>query len=547
MNFDLVIKNSTVIDGTGRPRFQADLGIRDGKIAAVASGVPLNGAEELDAAGLVVAPGFIDIHSHLDWHLSHPDHVQVQAPIVLQGITTALTGHCGMSPAPSTEGPSPFIAGRLIDRTGASHCDWRTMGEFLDTLERNGVLLNVAVLVGHGTLRYAVMGERADGAEATWDEMATMCQLARQAMQEGAWGFSNGLGFVPGMFASSRELVTLLEATAQENGFYSTHMRGYSAVCPNMKPEIIGEPHNVLAVREQLELTRRTGVRAQLAHLIFGGRRTWPTFPTVLRDIERAADEGIDVAFDAFPYTSGNSSIKVNLSQWFLDGFEENLADPRAMARLEKDLDYRFEAFGRGYSDILLMRSGVPELAEYEGLTFATVAERLGISPFEAYMRVAQLSEGRAGIRHHLYSGEADGENEEPLRAVLSHPLCIFMTDASVPAPGGGRANPAAFGTYPRVLGRYSRDLKLFTLEEAIRRMTSFPAERLGLADTGRIGIGQWADLVLFDPETVNDHTTLDRPDAPPEGIEAVLISGRLVAKNGQLVSQERHGRVLRR
>lgn len=547
MDFELVVKNGTVVDGTGRPRFQANLGIRDGKIAAVASGIPLNGAEELDAAGLIVAPGFIDIHSHLDWHLSHPDHVQVQAPIVLQGITTALTGHCGSSPAPVTEGSAPLVTGRLIDRTGEACCDWRSMGEFLNTLEKNGVLLNAAFLVGHSTLRYAVMGRRADGDDATWEEVTAMCHLARQAMQEGAWGFSTGLGFVPGMFASSRELVALLEATALEHAFYATHMRGYSAVCPNMKPEIIGEPHNVLAVREQLELARRTGVPVQLAHLIFGGRRSWPTFPTVLRDIERAADEGIDVAFDAFPYTSGNSSIKVNLSQWFLDGFEENISDPRALTRLESDLDYRFEAFGRGYGDILLMRSGVPELAEYEGLDFATVAQRLGISEFEAYMRVARLSEGRAAIRHHLYSGEPDGENEEPLRAVLSHPLCIFMTDALVPAPGGGQANPAAFGTYPRVLGRYSRDLRLFTLEEAIHRMTSFPAERLGLVDMGCIGTGQWADLVLFNPETVNDHTTLERPDAPPEGIEAVLISGRLVAKNGQMVSQERHGRVLRR
>jgi N-acyl-D-amino-acid deacylase len=168
------------------------------------------------------------------------------------------------------------------------------------------------------------------------------------------------------------------------------------------------------------------------------------------------------------------------------------------------------------------------------------------MSEFDAYAHVARVSEGRAYIRQYTYSGEADGEDEEPLRAVISHPLCAINTDAMVPAPGTGQVNPAAYGTFPRLLGRYSRDLKLFSLEEIVRRMTSFSTERLGLVDVGRVRVGQWADLVLFDPETVDDRTTLDRPDAPPGGIEAVLISGRLVAKNGQMVSRQRHGRVLR-
>ena len=193
------------------------------------------------------------------------------------------------------------------------------------------------------------------------------------------------------------------------------------------------------------------------------------------------------------------------------------------------------------------MRSEVPELAELEGLDFATIARRLGMSEFETYAHIARKSEGKAYIRQYTYSGEADGENEEPLRAVLSHPLCIFMTDAGVPPPGKGQINPAAFGTYPRLLGRYSRDLGLFSLEEGIRRMTSFPAGRLGLTDMGRISTGMWADLVLFDPQTVNDNTTLERPDAPPTGIRAVLISGHLVAQDGRIVSRERWGRVLRR
>jgi N-acyl-D-amino-acid deacylase len=313
-------------------------------------------------------------------------------------------------------------------------------------------------------------------------------------------------------------------------------------------PSILGEPHNVLAVREQLELSRQTGVRLQLAHLLFHGRNTWPTYSIVLRDIERAAEDGLDVAFDSYAHTFGNTTIGVNFPNWFLDGLADNINDPLCLERVRDEMEHQFECLGRGYRDIMLMGgAGVPELVELERLDFAAIADRLGMSEFDAYAHVARASEGRAYIRQYTYSGEADGEDEEPLRAVIAHPLCAINTDASVPAPGTGQVNPAAYGTYPRLLGRYSRDLKLFSLEEIVRRMTSFSAEQLGLAGVGTIEVGRWADLTLFDPETVDDHTTLDQPDAPPDGIEAVLISGRVVVRNGKMVTRQRHGRVLRR
>ena len=544
MDFDLVITNGTIVDGTGCPRFRADLGVRDGRIAAIARNEHLEGLRALDAGGLVVAPGFIDVHSHADWILPLPDHDQILAPLLLQGVTTLVTGNCGFSPAPATEDAAPLLDGySAMMRERAFPYRWRSFAGFLDTLEHDGLLLNAAFLVGHGALRYAVMGARADGAAPpAAGEMDALCLLTRQALREGAFGLSAGLAYAPGVFASNEELLALLQVVAEEGAVFTVHGRAYTWVSPFYTPMILGTPHNVRSTRELLGLARQAGVRLQLSHLIFVGRHTWRTHRTVLGDIERAAAGGLDVAFDAFPYTVGNSTINVVFPDWFLDGFEGNIDDPCALRRLKREMTLLRRTLGLDYRDITLLWGRAPELAELEGLDFGAIALRLGLPEFEAYVHVARASEGKARVLLGTYSG--DGGREEPLRAVLAHPLCAFMTDTILTRRG--RHNPASFGTFPRVLGRYSRDLGLFPLEEAVRRMTSFPAERIGLAGVGRIAEGSWADLVLFDPETVADNTTLDRADAPPAGIRAVLISGQVVAQDGGVVGQQRLGRVLR-
>ncbi len=545
MSFDLVITNGTVIDGAGRPRFRADLGIRDGRIVAISTGEQLTGRQTLDAAGLIVAPGFIDVHSHSDWVLPLPDHDQILAPLLLQGITTLVTGNCGFSPAPVTEDSIPLLDNcSEMMRERAFPYRWRSTSGLLDTLERDGLMLNAAFLVGHGALRYAVMGDRADGhTPPTAEEVHALCRLTRQALREGAFGLSAGLAYAPGVFASNEELLSLLRVVAEEGGIFAVHGRAYTWVSPFYKPMIVGTPHNVRSTRELLHLARQAGARLQLSHLIFVGRHTWRTHRTVLRDIERAAGGGLDVAFDAFPYTVGNSTIKVVFPDWFLDGFAAKINDARALRRLNREINLLRWTLGLGYGDIRLLWGCVPELAQLEGLDFAAIARRLEMPEFVAYVHVARMSEGKARVLLGTYSG--DGEREEALQAVLSHPLCAFMTDTILTRRG--QHNPASFGAFPRVLGHYSHDLGLFSLEEAVRRMTSFPAERIGLADVGRIAEGAHADLVLFDPVTVTDNTTLDRPDVPPMGIEAVLVSGRVVIQDGQVVSRERRGRVLRR
>jgi len=543
MVFDLVIQNGEVIDGTGKPRFQADLGLRNGKIEAIAAVGTLQGKETLDAKGRMVAPGFIDIHSHFDWILPLSHHDKILAPMVLQGITTMVTGNCGSSPAPVTPLAKPLMEAKLGSYgalSGEDYYRWESMGQYLDLLETNGMLLNAAFLVGHGTVRWAVMGGRA-GAPDT-NESATMRQFTRQAIREGAHGFSTGLGYAPGMFAANDEILNILRTVVDEGGIYTVHGRAYSCLTPFYDLNT-GMPHNRISNLEQLELARQSGVRLQLSHLIFHGRETWKTYPDVIRDVERAASEGLDVAFDAFPYTYGNTSVNSNFPAWFLDGFSNNISNSASLQRLSDMLEGRHAKIGKRYSDIILMWAPGPEMAEMEGLDFTSIADHLKMTEFEAYMHVARESRGTARILQDTYSGDA--HSEEPLRAILTHPLCHFMTD-TLYMPRG-KQNPATFGTYPRLLGHYSRDLGLFSLEEVIRRMTSFPAERMGWRDLGRIAQGLWADLVIFDSTTVADNTTLKNSEEPPTGIEAVVISGQLVARHGQIVSNRRWGRMLRR
>jgi N-acyl-D-amino-acid deacylase len=542
MEFDRVIKDGTVIDGTGRLRFRADVGLRDGRITAVAIGEPLSGAQTLDARGLIVAPGFIDVHSHADWILPLPDHDEILAPLLLQGITTLVTGQCGYSPAPVTEESAPLVEGFSEGlRDGALAYRWRSTTEFLDTLEGDGLFLNAAFLVGHGTLRYAAMG--ASSREPTPTEVRRMGEMAHVALREGALGLSAGLAYAPGVFAQNEELLPLLQAVAEEGGVFTVHGRAYTWVSPFYKPMIVGTPHNVRSVRELLDLARQAGVRLQLSHQIFVGRHTWRTHRRVLREIEQAADNGMDVSFDAFPYTFGNTTINVVFPAWFLDGFAENIEDAKALRRLKREIDLLRWTLGLDYEDITLLWAREPGLAELEGLNFSQIARRLALPPFQAYCHVARASRGKARVLLSTYSG--DSRSEAPLRAVLAHPLCAFMTDTILTRRGWH--NPASFGTFPRILGRYSRDMGLFSLENAVQRMTAYPAERMGLQGVGQIAEGFQADLVLFDADKVADHATLARPDVGPAGIQAVLIAGEVVAQDGQVIPGIRRGRVLRR
>jgi N-acyl-D-amino-acid deacylase len=542
MDLDLVIQGGSIVDGTGRPRYAADLGIKDGRVAALAMPGTIAGRRTVDAAGLAVAPGFIDIHSHSDWVLPHPDHERILAPLAEQGVTTIVAGNCGFSPAPVTDASVPLVEhSSEILREDAIHYGWRSMAELLDSLERGGVLLNTAMLVGHGTLRHAVMGK--DPSAPDRAELDALCRETKRALRDGAFGLSAGLAYAPGVFAKNDELLAMLRAAAEEGGLFTVHGRAYTWVSPFYKPMIVGPPHNLRSVRELVDLAKQAKIRLQLSHQIFIGRRTWRTYPAVLRTIDEAAAGGVDVAFDAFPYTVGNTTVNALFPDWVLDRFQQRINDRKILARLRREFMLFRLVLGLEYSDITLLWGSLPELAEHEGLDFATIAARLKMDPFDAYVHVARVSDGKARVLIGTYSG--DGDREEPLRAVLAHPRCAFETDTILTLRG--KHNPASFGTFPRVLGRYARELGLFSLEEAVRRMTSLPAERIGLRDVGRIAPGAWADLVLFDPARVGDNTGRGTAAAPPSGIAKVFLGGEILVDGGTLVRDKRRGRVLRR
>lgn len=319
MEFDLVIAGGTVVDGTGAPRYRADVGVSNGRISAIRrdAGAQLRAATIVDATAKVVAPGFIDSNSHADWVLPRPDDAGLLAPLLLQGITTVVGGGCGYSPAPVVPGAEASLdrlAGFLHEASFAYR--WSSLAEMLSVLDADRPLVNAAFLVGHNTIRNAVLGMRrgapGDG------ELRTMQKMTRQALRDGAVGLSANLGFRPGAYADDEELLALAGVVAEEGGTCSVHGRAYTWISSSYPP--FGAPHNLRAVRDLIEIARRSHARLQVSHVLLAGRRTWRTSPRVLAELDGAGAKGADVGFDAVPYTVGNGPIELIFPPWFWRG-----------------------------------------------------------------------------------------------------------------------------------------------------------------------------------------------------------------------------------
>ncbi|GIW41327.1 MAG: aminoacylase [Candidatus Binatia bacterium] len=486
-------------------------------------------------------PGFIDIHSHADWLLVSEDHGELLEPFVRQGITTIVGGNCGFSPAPLTERNRAAAqdASRLI-RDEEIELRWQTMQEFLELLSRQGVALNVAELVGHGTVRAAVTGPldpRVPGRE----ELREMESLVRESLDAGCVGVSTGLGYPPGIFAGADELVECARWAAQSGKLFTSHLKAYSWISGVYDADPHELPHNLAALEEVLSASDRAGARVQVSHLIFVGRRTWPYYRTTLQRIEEYRSRGLDVAFDAFPYTAGNTTASVLFPPNILPRLEEVLESPSERKALGELARAVFSELGLDLGDIQIMKSNAPRFEKYNGLRVTEAAEREGMDPFEFYARLVVESRRMARVLIHTYSG--DERDETALRAVLSHPLCLVETDTFVTR--SGHQNPASYGTFPRVLGRYVAE-GLFSFEEAVRKSTGGAAERLGWKDRGWVRPGCAADLVVVDREKLRDRATFENPAEPPEGIEYVFVNGKPVLFEGRYDPGARAGQVLR-
>lgn len=540
MDCDLILKGGTILDGTGTDGVAGSVAVNDGRIVAIGDLGDMTGRAVIDCTGKVIAPGFIDMHSHSDWVVPLADHGTVLAPLLEQGITTIVGGNCGCTPAPLLPGNRQLVpmVGRMLHDHDLDY-RWSGMGDFLAALEQQGLALNLAQLVGHGTLRAAVKG--ISPTSATRDEITAMADLARGALDEGAIGLSTGLGYAPGVFADTDELVGITAPLKERGGVYTSHARSYIALGSLSDPD--PTPSNLRALDETAAVYRAHGVRVQHSHLIFVGDTTWPTTDRALEHLDRLVAEGIDIACDAFPYVGGNTTLVVFMPPWTLPNLREAVTDPEQRQRAAATLNWVLPHLGMRWEDTQILWVPDRNKAHYEGMTIAAVARERHAGETDTYLDLVGELGSQTRIMNWNYSGR-DAE-EASLRKVLQHPLTCFETDTIL--TGNGVDNPASYGTFPRILGRYVRELKLIGLPEAVRRMTSLSAQRMGLRNRGRIARGLAADLVVFDPTMIGDNTTRRAPNRSPSGIDTVVLNGTVVVRNGKFDHRSRTGQVLRR
>jgi N-acyl-D-amino-acid deacylase len=523
---ELVFRDATVVDGTGRPARVASVAVRDGRIAEV--GPEVGTAERIiDATGLVLAPGFIDIHTHSDVSLILDPSGESK---LLQGVTTEVTGNCGFSPFPLTPRWMALHEDHLHRiGDGVPNLSWVDLDGYAAVLAASPPALNVAPLIGHGTLRLAVMGvEQREAAPAELDAMRQM--LARDLAQ-GAFGFSTGLTHVPSAYGDEREVTALIEVVAEHDALYATHMRSSGT--------------EMEAVEEALRSATSAGARLQISHAAINHPDRWGRASAFVALIEDARRRGLDVGFDVYPYDASSSSLTQYLPAWVQDGGTEamraRLAEPQVRARAEQEFAAGwFGGIPWLWDRVQLCRTG-PGDEWCIGLTIAAAAASRGVEP-AAFALELCLEHGNAAGVVLFYRTEDD------VRTFLAHPLAVVGSDGSaVPfEQGEDRPHPRGFGTYPRVLGRYVRDQQLLSLPTAIHKMTGAVADRLQLSDRGWVRPGLVADLVVFDPATVIDTATFTSPAQPPVGIRYVVVNGQL-AVDDAVQTPVRAGSVLRR
>ncbi len=523
---DLLFAGGRVVDGTGAPWFRADVCVAGDRIAALGNLSDVPAKRRIDAKKLLVAPGFIDMLGQSEYSVLVDNRA---ASKITQGITTEITGE-GTSIAPLN---ARMIADRkeIWAHYGVTP-EWTTLAGYFRAFERARPAINLGTFVGAGGVRDLVIGK--DNRAAAPEEMKAMEAAVAQAMEEGAFGLSTSLAYVPDRFASTEEIIALARVAGRYGGTYITHQRSEGNEIDRSLDEVF-------------RIAREARIPTQIYHLKTSGKRSWGSMPAVLRRLEEARGRGLDVSANQYPYTASANRLDASLPIWVREGGTEKLLsrlqDPSTRARVKADFLKRHPDWSfRGASRVMVLNVLNKDLKKYEGKTLQQIGHEERKGPLDALFDIVIADRANTGKLEFIMS-------EEDVRAALAHPLVSFCTDAGARATDGifsqERSHPRAWGSAARVLGKYVRDEKLLTLEEAIRKMTSLPASRMGLQDRGIVRPGMAADLVAFDPETILDRSTYEDPLHYSEGIPYVAVNGQLVVDEGR-ITRARPGRVLR-
>jgi len=521
--YDVLIKNGRIVDGSGRPGYNADIAIKDQRITRIGNLANATAAKTIDARGMVVAPGFIDMLGQSETYLLIDPRGMSK---VMMGVTTEITGE-GESIAPINERQIKEQED-FLKRFNLT-IDWRTLDEYFRRLEKQGTGLNLGTFVGATQIREYVVGF--DNRPPTPAELESMKKLVADAMRDGALGLSTSLQYIPARFATTDELVELAKVARQYGGIYATHQRSEA----NALDE---------SLHEVFEIARRAKIPVEIWHLKTAYKKNWGRMPEILNKIKQARASGLDVSADIYPYIAGSTSLSACLPPWAQEGgvekMLERLRESATRERIKKEIsedhkDWENIYLGSGGAGGVLIGSVVNrDLESSQGKRMSEIAEEQKKDPLDALLDFILADHGQTGAIYFMMS-------EEDMRAAMRSPFVSFCTDSGSRATdgplAGSKSHPRGWGSYPRILGRYVRDEKLLTLETAIHKMTGGPATRVGLKDRGLLRVGMFADITVFDPKTVIDRATFESPNQFPVGIEYVLVNGQVSVDKGERTS----------
>jgi N-acyl-D-amino-acid deacylase len=526
-DFDLIIRGGYILDGSGAEAFEADIGISENYIKEIGQILSVRGKSVIEAKDLVVCPGFIDAHDHTDVELLVNPKAESS---IRQGITTLVSGNCGGSPFPIAEEIYEESKENLkelyqLDLT------WRDINGFFSRLEEKGIALNYSTLVGQGAIRGAAMGF--NDRPPSQEELEKMKKMVAENIESGAVGLSTGLEYAPGSYAKADEIIELCKVVAQNGGVYATHMRD--------------EGDELLeSLDETIDVARKTGVSVEISHLKIAYPRNWHKIDAALVKIEEAKKNGISIFCDRYPYIAGSTGLSFYFPLWAREGttdeFLAKLKDPALESRLRAHVAEQEKKLGSW--DKVVISSVVTEKNKiFEGKSVLEGAKKTGKSPYDFMKDLLIEERNRVGMVIFMMK-------EENLKRILAHPLVGVGSDGSAVAPYGllhrGKPHPRHYGTFPRVLGKYVREEKIVPMPEMLKKITSIPAQKFGFGKRGTLKSGYFADIVIFDPDKVIDKATWTDPHQYPEGIEYVLVNGKVVIKEGDHTG-DLPGKVLRK